>query len=66
MGKAQFWHLFNKDKYPRTPEGLQKYRMDICNSCPEIIEPTKQCRQCGCFMLLKTQLEHATCPLNKW
>jgi hypothetical protein len=41
-------------------------RFEICKSCPELIKLTKQCKNCGCFMALKTKLEKATCPLGKW
>lgn len=43
-----------------------KERMDICRACPELIQITTQCKQCGCFMELKTKLEAATCPMGKW
>jgi hypothetical protein len=41
-------------------------RYDICLSCPQLVNITKQCKLCGCFMLAKTKLENATCPLGKW
>lgn len=41
-------------------------RFSICQSCPELIKLTTQCKQCGCVMKLKTKLEHALCPLDKW
>jgi hypothetical protein len=41
-------------------------RMSICLSCPELINLTKQCRKCGCFMNAKTKLESAKCPIGKW
>jgi hypothetical protein len=41
-------------------------RMTICNSCPEIIKITSQCKKCGCFMPAKTKLEAAKCPIGKW
>jgi hypothetical protein len=56
--------LFNPDT-PKVSDGIAAERMAICEQCPELL-PTKQCRQCGCIMPLKTKLEHATCPLNKW
>ena len=43
-----------------------KERMEICRACPELIQITTQCKQCGCFMELKTKLEAATCPMGKW
>lgn len=45
---------------------VAKARYDICLSCPELINITRQCKQCGCFMVAKTKLKHADCPLNKW
>lgn len=47
-------------------ESLYKERYSICNSCPELINLTKQCKKCGCFMVSKTKLQMATCPLGKW
>ncbi len=44
--------------------GMKRYK--ICLSCPRIIHATGQCRECGCFMKAKTQLEDAKCPLCKW
>lgn len=41
-------------------------RLDICLSCPELIKITKQCKKCGCFMVAKTKLEAAKCPIGKW
>jgi len=41
-------------------------RFDICKACPELIKLTSQCKQCGCFMKVKTKLEIAKCPLSKW
>jgi len=47
-------------------EDLAKKRFDTCLSCPELINITKQCKKCGCFMAAKTKLEAAKCPLGKW
>ncbi len=47
-------------------EIVSNFRYDICLQCPELVSLTKQCKQCGCFMALKTKLESAKCPLGKW
>lgn len=47
-------------------ESLSSERYSICQSCPELIKLTKQCKKCGCFMAAKTKLQKATCPLGKW
>lgn len=54
------------DKQNYTTEEMSKMRMEICEACPKLIKLTKQCKECGCFMNLKTKLTAATCPLSKW
>jgi len=41
-------------------------RMAICLGCPRLFKPTKQCKECGCFMRIKTRLRSAECPIGKW
>jgi len=65
LGETRPWDLVN----PTTSwagEEIAKNRYEICQSCPELIKLTKQCKQCGCFMVAKTKLEKATCPIGKW
>lgn len=45
---------------------LSQERMPICESCLELFEPTKTCKKCGCFVVLKTKIVGEKCPLNKW
>ena len=56
--------LLNAKNYG--PKELGEARYAICQECPELIKVTKQCRRCGCFMVAKTKLANATCPLGKW
>jgi hypothetical protein len=65
LGNTRPWDLIN----PNTQwaeESLSEERYNICLSCPELINSTKQCKKCGCFMAAKTKLQLATCPLAKW
>lgn len=43
-------------------------RLTICESCPSGVfdKENKKCRQCGCFMDMKTLLESSKCPLGHW
>jgi hypothetical protein len=63
--KVRPWDIFNKNIEKVMPE-QQDIRMEICKSCPELIQLTKTCKKCGCFMEAKTKLAHASCPLEKW
>lgn len=47
-------------------EALHKVRLDICRACPRLFKPTLQCKECGCFMRVKTRLKSSTCPIGKW
>jgi len=40
-------------------------RLSICHKCPSFTK-AKTCKECGCFMVAKTKLKEATCPLGKW
>ena len=59
------WDLLNPNT-EYAEDSLKENRLSICESCPEYIKLTSQCKQCGCFMKLKTKLLHAACPLEKW
>lgn len=48
------------------PPDIIQQRMSTCNSCPDFVRSTTQCRQCGCFMSAKTRLKKASCPIGKW
>ena len=56
--------LLDKNNY--TTEEIANNRMQICQECPSLIKTTKQCKECGCIMPLKTKLSRAVCPLEKW
>lgn len=58
------WDLINGS--PRSQEELAEYRLEICRACPNFRPKSHRCSLCGCFMQLKTKLEHAKCPVGKW
>lgn len=41
-------------------------RIKICEGCPELFKPTYSCKQCGCFVRVKSYLATQECPLGKW
>ena len=50
----------------RVTDDVANLRLEICNSCPNLIQLTKQCKKCGCFMAVKTKIEASTCPIGNW
>ena len=65
LGETRPWDMINPNAEHASEEEAER-RYDICKACPELIDLTKQCKQCGCFMAMKTKLNNATCPLGKW
>jgi len=41
-----------------------KKRLEICEKCPS--KTGVRCRDCGCYLSLKTGIKAAECPLKKW
>lgn len=64
LGETRPWDLLDKSNY--TDQETSSARYAICSECPELIELTKQCKKCGCFMVAKTKLINAKCPIGKW
>ena len=61
---AKPWHLLNPDSH--IDENEANRRFEICKLCPRLIQATKQCKECGCFMNMKVKLKTAVCPIGKW
>lgn len=64
QAESKPWDLFNPDNH--VSKELQQERYNVCLGCPELIQATKTCKLCGCFMNQKTKLKMASCPINKW
>ena len=56
--------LLDGDNY--TDKATRNERLDTCKGCERLFKPTASCKECGCFMALKTWLKDASCPLGKW
>lgn len=65
LGSTRPWDFLNPNTQYASKEKSEA-RLSICQQCPEFIKLTTQCKQCGCIMKAKTNLELAECPLNKW
>ncbi len=55
--------LLNPKNYGE--KDVATHRFSICLECPQLTK-AKRCKECGCFMVAKTKLTDATCPLGKW
>lgn len=60
------WDLINP-KIGRVSKSIYKERYEKnCLNCEFLIQATKTCIKCGCFMTEKAKLPHANCPIGKW
>jgi hypothetical protein len=41
-------------------------RFSICQTCSQLLPIVNVCKQCGCFMNIKTRIYSSKCPLEKW
>lgn len=64
LGDTRPWDIIVTDS--KVSEEVAQERFSICESCPELMKITHQCKKCGCFMKLKTTLKEAACPIGKW
>jgi hypothetical protein len=65
LGSTRPWDMINPN-VDYVSKDVADSRYSICQSCPELISLTKQCKKCGCFMAAKTKLLNAQCPIGKW
>lgn len=65
LGDTRPWDLVNPNT-SKVDLAKADERFSICKLCPELVKITNQCKKCGCFMIAKTKLENAKCPLGKW
>ena len=59
------WLRENKD-YIKVSKEISKQRYAKCIECDSFENLTKHCRECACFMPLKTRMNLTPCPKGKW
>jgi hypothetical protein len=65
VSDVTFGDLFDPNQ-PRSNRELIESRLKICNECEWFNKRLANCRKCGCFMKLKTTLQEAKCPIERW
>jgi ribosomal protein L32 len=55
-----------KDGFKKTKSSLQQSRMEICRSCEFYDELGNGCKNCGCYLAIKTSWASESCPIGKW
>jgi hypothetical protein len=65
LGETRPWDILNPNTQYANSE-VAEGRLKICSMCPKLKKVTKQCTECGCFMVVKTKMALASCPMGKW
>lgn len=52
--------------FKNVSEETKNSRLEICKSCEFFNESLYQCKQCGCFLKIKTSWATEKCPIDKW
>jgi hypothetical protein len=65
LGNTRPWDVLNPHS-EKASDQVANSRMSVCLECPELVNISKQCKQCGCVMPLKVKLLKAECPIGKW
>lgn len=65
LGTTRPWDVVNPS-VPKLSDDDAKKRYSICLDCDRFLKVTNQCKECGCFMSIKTRLATASCPIGKW
>jgi hypothetical protein len=47
-------------------EDERNIRYQMCIECEYFFSSTTTCKKCGCFMIGKTYMPSASCPIGKW
>ncbi len=57
-----------KDKTLLAPKVIAESRLTICklNRCGKYRKSLAMCKECGCFLKLKTYITSQKCPLGHW
>ena len=55
---------YNKDNKLVVDSTTRNNRISICKDCSSL--KAYFCKECNCYMPMKTWIPLAVCPLNKW
>ncbi len=57
---------FVKDGGKLSNDEEVKRRIEICNGCEMFVKAENRCKECGCYLALKSAVNSGKCPLDKW
>ena len=57
---------YHDSGYKEVDEETHRYRLQICEECPEFNSQRRSCNLCGCNMDMKAKMAVIGCPVHKW
>ena len=55
-----------RDGFKNVSDETKQNRTNICKKCKHYDESSDTCRQCGCYLSVKTSWASESCPVGKW
>ena len=52
--------------FQKASNDIKNARIDICKQCELYNESDSTCKECGCYLEIKTSWASEKCPLGKW
>ena len=66
VNQAQVQNTISEIEFLLDKEIHSQSRFSICQECSQLLPIVNVCKQCGCFMNIKTRIFSSKCPLEKW
>lgn len=51
---------------PQTEPSVRRRRLEVCGVCPHLVQPSKVCGVCSCYVEKKSMRAGEHCPIGKW
>jgi ribosomal protein L32 len=64
ISKSFLNHMMNG--FRPVNNSVRQERLDICKKCELYQESNKTCKECGCYLEIKTSWVSESCPEGKW
>lgn len=64
FSKSLYNHFLNLFRHVSKKEASR--RLNICKECKYYTPDTSRCKECGCYLLIKTKWKSEDCPIHKW
>lgn len=59
-------HVMDNEEVFFISDEVHKKRIKICQSCEHYDSKKHRCKECGCFLEMKSRISVESCPIGAW